>query len=404
MGSLAINKGRWLVLSVFALSAAMSQALWLNFAPLIVMIEEKYKVTEDVAGLLLLVFPLIYVLISIPAGRFIDQKGYRKSMLLGGLIMAVFSIMRIFDSNFWVLLAAQTGIAIAQPFIINSISKLVLDWFEKDQEAIATGIGTAGMFIGMALGMMATPILVEKTSFQFTMLFFAALSIISIILNFLFIKSSGLTNQNTEASLASNKSFTFKEMLKDKNLLLIFTLAFLGLGFFNGLTTWLEPILAPAGISSVEAGVIGGMLIIGGIFGAGIIPTFSDFVKKRKPMVVISIIIATVTLYPLCNASVYSHLIWLATIQGFFFLPAFSLLLQMCAEHVGEARAGIAIGVLMLLGNAGGVIVIIAMEAVKSNISGFKPAVHLMFALLLISSFVALLLKETYLSQETLPN
>ena len=386
-------RNRWTVLTVFSFAAAMSQALWLNFAPLILMVETRYHVSEARAGLLLLVFPLVYVLFSIPAGRYIDLKGYRKSLVLGGLIMSTFSVVRLFDSSFWSLLVAQVGIAFAQPFVINSISKLVLDWFEKDQEAIATGIGTAGMFIGMALGMMMTPLLVEATSFRTTMLTFAILSFASFLLTVIFMHPR---ESVSVLSKRENISPSFTNFFRDRNLVLIFTLAFLGLGFFNGLTTWLEPILAPHGINSVQAGIIGGMLIIGGIFGAAIVPAISDIVRRRKPFLVTSIVIATGTVFPLCNSSSFHTLFILATIQGFFFLPAFSLLLQMCAEHVGEASAGIATGILMLLGNAGGVAVIVSMEAVKSQVSGFTPAVYLMCALLVISIVASLFISETH--------
>ncbi|MFO1525212.1 MAG: hypothetical protein U1F16_04470 [Turneriella sp.] len=51
------------------------------------------------------------------------------------------------------MVACQTGIAIGQPFIMNAISKLVADWFEPEHNALATGLGALGMFIGMALGL-----------------------------------------------------------------------------------------------------------------------------------------------------------------------------------------------------------------------------------------------------------
>ena len=132
--------------------AAMSQMLWLNFAPLVSFIQQKYNVSELAVSSLLLSFPLLYVLLSLHSGTMIDKKGYRYVIILGSVISAVFACVRIFDSNFYILVIGQTGIAIGQPYIINGISKLVSDWFGKEQTAMATGIGTAGMLIGMAVG------------------------------------------------------------------------------------------------------------------------------------------------------------------------------------------------------------------------------------------------------------
>ena len=67
--------------------------------------------------------------------------------------------------------------------------------------------------------------------------------------------------------------------MRNRELVFIFILSFLGLGYFNGLTTWLEPILAPNGINSMQAGMIGGVLILGGIVGSAIIPPISDKMK-----------------------------------------------------------------------------------------------------------------------------
>ncbi|MGZ3931260.1 MAG: MFS transporter, partial [Bacteroidia bacterium] len=153
------NPKRWAVLMAYFGVAAMSQMLWLNLAPLVSFIQQKYTVSELQVSLLLLSFPLLYVLLSIHSGTLTDKKGYRYAIGLGSIISAVFACVRTFDGNFYMLVIGQTGIAIGQPYIVNGISKLVSDWFSKEESAMATGIGTAGMLIGMALAMGLTPVL-----------------------------------------------------------------------------------------------------------------------------------------------------------------------------------------------------------------------------------------------------
>ncbi len=339
--------------------------------------------------------PLIYVLVSVPAGKFIDKRGYRTGLIFGTLVMTIGATLRVSEGSFTRLLIAQVIIALSQPFIINSISKLVLEWFDKSQEALATGLGTMGMFIGMAVGLMLTPYIYEKTGFKKTMGIFAFLSTLGFIACTVFLKPPQKVSLLTTD--ATSSIFTdFRFFLKDKNLINIFALAFLGLGFFNDLTTWLEPILAPHGIGPVQAGTIGGVLIIGGIVGAVIIPTFSDFYKRRKPFVMLGLLVAAVTLMPLCFNGNFKTLLILSVIQGFFFLPAFSLILQMCSEQVGDTHGATATGILMLLGNLGGVLVILLMQASKSDTTGFAPSIYLLLALLVISVVLTIFLKETH--------
>ncbi|HEY9839044.1 MAG: MFS transporter [Candidatus Sericytochromatia bacterium] len=382
---------RWVVLAVFTVVAGLSQLLWLNFAPLLSMVQKQYGVSEFMASLLLLVFPLIYVFLSVPAGILIDKKGYRYSIGLGAVLMALFATLRIFDASFWALLIGQIGIAIAQPFVINGISKLVLDWFSEEQSAIATGLGTMGMFIGMAVGMALTPVLVEATGFRLTMVFFAVVSILSCVAFLALAKSNPAARPEPAPGQAAKRV-----SLADRNLLLLYAVSFLGLGFFNGLTTWLEPILAPQGIDAVKAGIIGAFLILGGIFGSVIIPGLSDRFKRRKPFLIGSTVVAGLTLYPLCTGRDFNQLLVLGALQGFFFLPAYALLLEMCSEVAGEVLAGSATGILMLTGNAGGVVVIMAMEAVKGKAPTFIAGVHLMMVTLVLAVLLSLLLSETF--------
>ena len=80
---------------------------------------------------------------------------------------------------------------------------------------------------------------------------------------------------------------------------------------------------------------------------------------------------------------------------GFFFLPAFALLLDMAAQVAGEAAAGGATGLLMLFGNGGGVLVIIAMGLVKGDAPTFARAEYLLYGVLGVALLLALGVGET---------
>jgi predicted MFS family arabinose efflux permease len=382
---------RWAVLFAYTLVVGVSQMLWLNFGPLLTLVQQRYGVSELTASLLLLVFPLLYVVFSIPAGALTDRRGYRFAAGVGALVMALFSCVRILDSSFWFLLAGQIGIAVAQPYVVNAISKLVADWFSEEQGAIATGLGTMGMFLGMALGMAVTPALVDSVGLRWTMVVFAAISAVCAIVFAL------LVYPNTEAPAApASENPGFGPLLRNRGLRILFAIALLGLGVFNGLTTWLEQILAPQGIDAERAGLVGGALIVGGIVGAVAIPALSDLTKRRKPFLLICGAMALATIYPLCTQKSYALLLVLGALHGFFFMPAFALLLEMSAQLAGARSAGAATSLLMLAGNGGGVIVIVAMPLVKGASTDFHPAVVLLVVLLALTTPLALAAPETF--------
>lgn len=372
------NPIRWAILAIFIVVVALSQLLWLNFAPILTQIQARYGVDELTASLLVLVFPLIYVLLSLPAGRIVDSRGYRVAIGGGATVMAAFSALRIYDDSFWLLLVAQIGIAVAQPFIVNGISKLVIDWFDPEQGALATGLCTMGMFIGMAAGLAATPPLVAGLELRGAMLVFAAITVAAAVAFWLVVRP----NPAAPGSNAPATTGGERVLLRDRRLLLLFALALLGLGEFNGLTTWLEEILKPQGFDSESAGLAGGVLVLGGIVGAVVIPLLSDKLRRRKPFVIVCSVGGFATLYPLCTSADQTVVFVFAGLHGFFLLPALALLLDMSARLAGPSRAGSANGLLMLVGNAGGVIVPIAMQAARGDAKTFQPGVFLLLGVL----------------------
>jgi predicted MFS family arabinose efflux permease len=388
------NPYRWVVLGVFLLVGGLTQAVWLNFAPLLTLVQERYSVSEAEAGLLILVFPLLYVLLSVHAGAMTDRRGYRATLRWSAAGMAVFACLRVVDAGFWWLLFAQIGLAVAQPYAINTISKLVLDWFDHEQGALATGLGTMGMFIGMAVGMAATPPMVEAWGLTATMGAWAAISVAIAVATFAFVKENPAAAGPPPAEIGVLEGL--RPLLANRPLVLLFGVAFLGLGYFNGLTTWLEPIVAPNGLDAVKAGVVGGVLVVGGIVGAVVVPALSDYFHRRKPFVIGSVVAAFVTLWPVVESHDYTAVLVASALQGFFFLPAFALLLEICSELAGAALAGSATGILMLAGNGGGVAVIVVMAVLKDQVGTWQPAVGLMMALLVLAAGGAALLPETW--------
>jgi len=383
---------RWTVLLSFTLLAGMSQLLWLNFAPLITTLEERYHVSEDSMNLLLMVFPLLYVLLSVHAGIVIDRRGYRFGVGLGGWLMAIFACVRVFDQQFIFLVIGHIGIAIGQPYVMNGITKLVADWFPRDRQAMATGLGTVGMFAGMAIALTATPILVTATNLQVTMIIFAALTVMAAFFFWLVAHPNPQGNQRQAVSAVRWSDLL--PLLRNRQLRLVCIIAFLALGFFNGITSWLEPMLKPYDIDAEQAGLVGGMLIICGMIGAAIIPALSDRYRRRKPFLIVCCTVALLLTYPLCTTGNIGALLLVSGFLGFMFLPGYALLLSMTEEIAGEQHAGEATGLMMLAGNLGGVLVIAAMQWVKGDGSSWLPAVYLLIAILLVCTVLAWNTKE----------
>ena len=107
---------------------------------------------------------------------------------------------------------------------------------------------------------------------------------------------------------------------------------FIGLGVFNAVTTWIEDILRPRGFSATQAGITGGLMIMGGIIGALFIPLLSDHYKKRTPFIIIALAGATLGLAGITFATSYWLLLISGIVLGFFLLSSGPIGFQYGAE------------------------------------------------------------------------
>src|SRR5665811_2213841 len=152
---------RWLMLSVYMLMVAVNQLLWITFAPITRDAALYYGVSDLRIGILSMCFMIVYIIVSIPASWMIDKFGIRTGVGIGAVFTGVFGLIRSFAGNDYnLLLMAQIGIAVGQPFILNAITKLAARWFPLEERATAAGLGTLAMYLGILLGMILTPYLV----------------------------------------------------------------------------------------------------------------------------------------------------------------------------------------------------------------------------------------------------
>ncbi len=388
---------RWIVLIVFMYVIALTQFLWLNFAPIETIVRKQLGISEFQVSWLTSIFPLLSILLSAPVGTLLDVKGFKFTVSTGAIIMGISVFLRLkYDSYLW-LFAGQFGISVAQPFILNSVSKFASVWFDKDEGALANGLGSMAMFIGMIAAMIFTPILVNSRGLANVLYIYAGITIPGCILFLVLGKDNpSLLTTLKEEEKEYRGLEAYKSILRIKDMFLLIVIMFIGIGFFNGLMTWMDALLLPNGFTPVQTGIIGGVIIGSGTLGAVVIPLLSDALKKRKPFLVLSTVLGGVIIYPFLNTHSLTLVIILGAIIGFFIISLLPIVLQMTIEIVGERLTGTATGLLMLTGSVGAVIVIYIMEGIKNITNSFHNSVWFLMVFFVVSFVLSILIKETY--------
>jgi len=386
---------RWIVLVAYMWGAAVSQLLWLNFAPITPLVEQLFHVSELEVGLLSLVFPLLYIPISIPAGIITDSKGYRVSVGIGVLFMAGFSALRILSPDFTMLLIFQAGVAIGQPFVMNSISKLAGTWFPRNERVLATGLGSMALFLGMMISLSLTPFLTLSIGFASMLMCYAAIAVIGALFFLIAARAKPTVPVEPEEVSESFSTQAFRRVIRSRDLALLSAAFFIGVGLFTALATWLGKVLEPFGISITDAGIIGGVFIVGGIVGSIVIPAFSDKTGRRKPFLIGDLLISTAALTIFVTGGSFPFLLVGAFVLGFFLMSSLPIGLQVSAELVGSSMAGTAASVLWLFSQIGSVVFIVLMESMKSTFGSFQYSILMLIALDLVAALLCSRITET---------
>ena len=388
---------RWVVLVLFMFQVILTQFLWLNFAAIQPTIEKLLSISDFQFVLLLSVFNIFNLLLSLPVGAILDSKGFKFTVGLGSIIMAVAVLLRLKSDSYGWILAGQIGVAIAQPFIVNSGAKLASVWFNKNEEALANGLASMAMFIGMIAGLVITPIIIQHMDLFHVIAVYDAVIVFGSVLFLLFAKDNpAISTTLKHEEQAYHPIQAYKQLFQIKEMIVLACIMFIGVGFFNGFTNWLDKLLLPQGFSEDQSGIIGGILVGGGIVGAVVIPILSDMIKRRKPFLIIGTIAAGVFMYPLTHTKDYTTAIVLAGILGFMVISLLPILFQMTIEVVGERLTGSATGMLWTFGATGAIVTIYSMEFIGERTKDFRNGVWVLMVLFLIAFILSLMLKETY--------
>jgi Na+/melibiose symporter-like transporter len=287
------------------------------------------------------------------------------------------------------------GLAIAQPFILNSITALCAKWFPLKERATATGLAVMAQFVGILIGMAATPFLKIRFGMPGMLKIYGVLAAAGAILFFGFVKAappSPPAEKDTERTLVLDG---LKHIFKLKDMRLLIGIFFIGLGIFNAITTWIEQIIAPRGFSIVQAGTLGAVLMIGGIIGCFVIPPLSDKFRKRKLFIALCIAASAPGLAGLTFATAYWLLLASGFFLGFFFMSAGPVIFQYGAEVSYPAPEATSQGLLMLAGQLSGIIFIFGMDVFRGASGSMTPFLWVLIALAAANIVFAFKLEES---------
>lgn len=378
---------RFIILVVFMLITLVVEIQWLTHAAVARPAEVFYNGQFNPNSFfnidfLAMAYMLVYIIVSFPASYIIDTYGIRKGLSVGAVLVGVFSLTKaIFAADFTLVLISQIGLAVAQPFILNSVTAVTVRWFPLNERGMAAGMSALAQYLGIIIAMLVTPILVGSDpgqagygeGFEGMLWIYGVASVVAAVLVLVFIMEHPPTSPSGEKyeRLGFKKGFIL--MLKNRDMLITVLLFFIGLGIFNAISSLTDSIAEYAGVADSD-GLIGGLMLIGGVLGAIILPTMSDKFRKRKLFLVICLAGMIPGLFAMAfagkltseAASVYNIMLVGSFILGFFVMSAGPIGFQYAAEVCAPAPESASQSVLLWVGQITGLVFVAGMS-MKDN-------------------------------------
>jgi len=392
----AVYRYRWAVLAVFMLANLAVQILWIAYAPITGPAASYYGVSDLQIGLLAMVFMIVFIPMSIPVAWMIDTYGFRVAVSIGVVLMALGGTLRgLAWCSYPLVLASTVGIAMGQPFLMNSWTKLPANWFPVRERATAVGFAFLSTLAGIALGMGLTPILAERLSIPAVQLIYGGVAVLAAVLFIGFAREHPPTppcppGHESRALMLDG----LRHALRVRPFWLYLVAWFVGNGVFNGVSTWIENIVRPRGFTPAQAGQAGAIMIAGGILGVLIIPPLSDRQQKRQRYMLLGTLLCIPCLAGLALATSYLVMLVSACALGFCLVCPGPIGMQYAAEITHPTPEGTSAGLIQLFGQAS-VVFVFLMDAIKGGDGSFTLPLVVAMLLTLVAALAVTQLKDS---------
>lgn len=344
-------RSRWVVFLAYGLLAAASQALFVNYAPVTGDAARHFGVSVGAIGWLSQVFPLVYVLLAIPAGLALDRF-LRPALVAGAVLTAAGAFLRLVADDFTWAFVGQVVAAAGQPFVLNAIPGLAVGYLAAKDRATGIAAASSATFGGMVLGYLLGAFLPGENHIRLLTLITALIALDAGLCLVGALRVAPVTGSPvpvTGGLRAFRAAFGYRYIRR------LCAVVAIPMGTFIALATFAQSLLAPAGVPESTAGLILAGTMIAGVLGCAVVPVWAD--RRGREVGLMGAWIAFTAVACLHLALVPStpmaFLMLLGT--GFVLLPALPIVLSLSERHAVDAESTAA-GLIWLAGNLGGVV------------------------------------------------
>jgi predicted MFS family arabinose efflux permease len=344
------------VIAAYSAVAASTQLLWLTYAPITTETAHHYGVSKAAVGWLAEIFPLLYVVLALPAGNLLD-RWFRPTLAGGAVLTAAGGLVRLGGDTFGWALAGQTLVAVAQPIVLSAVNKVAVHYLPAEERANGIAAGAGAGFVGMLLALVLAPTIGAHGHIERLLVVQAVLAGASGVALVLALRARG----HKDSEHVAIERGAARALWRLGTMRLLGGLVFVGFGIFVALATWLQSLLEPQGVSEGAAGGLLVGMVVAGTIGIALIPQAVERRHDERRFLVGAVIVAAL------GCAALAALRWLPAqalvlvVMGVALLPALPIVLT-AVERLAGPAAGTAGAIIWLAGNLGGIVVALLVQ------------------------------------------
>jgi predicted MFS family arabinose efflux permease len=354
------RRSRWLVLAAFGLLVSATQILWLTFAPITPQSHNALGVSEGAIGDLAVVNPLMFVLLAIPSGRWLDRR-FGTALAAGALFTVTGALLRIVDtSSYATVFVGQLVMSVGQPFVLNASTKVAARYFPPNQRTAAISVASAAQFCGILVAALSGGALVDAGGLGLVLHLHAGFAVAAAAAALLAIRVPA------PYALDAPRETSLGWLRHDPLMWRLAGLLFIGVGVFNAVATWLDAILVDLGHPDT-AGTVIAVMTVAGIGGAAVLPGLAARGDRRRELLLTTTLVGALGFLAVALFPDVLFVGAVLALVGFLLLAGMPVVLDWAELESGPERAGTSTGFLLLAGNLGGVVLVLVVQAALGN-------------------------------------
>ena len=346
---------KWMVLIFATIAQATATLITYGVGAFALFWKEEYVLTNMESGLLISVVNIGPLFCMLFVGRLLDQYNEKmlisiSSFLLGGSLLLT-NIVNGFIGLLFVLLLVGTFYSVSQP----GGSKVIINWFPKENRGLAMGIRQAGIPIGGALAGVLIPFFTIKYNVTYTINIIGSICIIGGLLFYIFYQDPPCVREE-EKQERSNISFWMhlKAVICKKGLYSIYITGICMISLQMVLVGhFIKYLVIEQSITPILAGKIFSVMFFSGMIGRVILAAISDLFYKGNRRIPLFITVCTSICFILMlvmSIHVRTNVLYgVSALLGFFSIGWFSLFIAEVAESASEESVGMTVSFALTL-------------------------------------------------------